>query len=647
MDVTQKIITQILTKCEKNGYNDYSTSLIHFIVQSIIISTYSGGGGGGGGNEHNSTNPVHDDSTSTTSNTAALSSQFSLLQADGSMNNSATLTPAQILNLIDQACQLLCQSNSPKLATVLMQNALLDLRQQIQLSQDDYLKTHLFKSEKLIDEIIKKKEEAEVFGDIVLFILHETRLLNDSTERIEKETMTALESVIPRNFIHSFITQDEEEKKNQLYDLWKIVWGIRLFNKASDKGGAGIHRLTIHDPQSFPPLMQQLEQHMDELAPLVDKYATVLQHVSSGKSSNADPDRLRQEYTNKRQIMAFLKQIHKQLNQMGQQSNDIQDAMLQTIDNVHQIVNQRTSVPKSTIYPLFINLAESWLSTDSIQNQFTQLEAMINELQKHSENTFDATDLDALAEESSENEHESEDPLSGESIESQSARGSQSAQRVQPDASVQPDLGGFDPIKLVSGAKLLRDGDPNVDYVHYMNRYYAFETEESVNKFLANPQRYLELVMETVTQESDLIHLLNLEERLPKSVHLPGDQNRKTKQMINVCLQTEVHPLDGYIDPKYEWSEWKLRKLALKFASLRNKRTHSTQTQYSHFRRDGESQVDSKAGQPLGARTKDQQTAKEKGTAPVQHFTYIKGLRSVGDKAENVTMHFDPMDKQQ
>jgi len=55
--------------------------------------------------------------------------------------------------------------------------------------------THNFKSEKLIEEIIQKRDENEVFGDIVIYILHETQMLDNTNELVEKETMTALESV--------------------------------------------------------------------------------------------------------------------------------------------------------------------------------------------------------------------------------------------------------------------------------------------------------------------------------------------------------------------------------------------------------------------------------------------------------------------
>lgn len=642
MDVTQKIVNQIQTKCSKKGFPGLSPSLIHFIVQSIIVSKYTGtylNSNINGSDLPNNPLNTSIDSVNVRNSTSPFPEEnaaikTNLLLADQSTDISV-LTPAQILNVIDESCEMLCQPNNPRLATVKMQNAVLSSVQTIRSKQNDAFKAHTFKSEKLVEEIIKKREEAEVFGDIVLFILHETRLLNNSTEKIEKETMTALESVIPRNFVHSFITQDQEEKKNQLYDLWKIVWGIRLFNKASNKGGAGIERLTLHDPALIAPLLSKMEEEIEATQPLIQKYETILEN-------NNRNSRLRQEFTNKRQYLAFLKKIHKQLNQLKINSNELEEAMKSTIDEIQDIVTQKTSVPKSTIYPLFIELAENWASTEDLNNQIFQLEEIFSVLYSHRDSFEISLNNPKFLQLQDQDDYDPEVQL--ESAKSNAA--ASEAKRIPATETIQPELAGFDPTTL-SSSKVPKEGSKKVDFVNYNNKYYSFESEDSVKKFIDHPQFYLEIAMQTVAKESELIHLLNLEDRLPKSVILSGDDKQKRKQMINIAMQTEVHPIDGYIDPKYEWSEWKLRKLALKFAKLRTKRTHSTQTSESHFRRSNETQVDSKEDQPVGTRTRDQQTRKETGTNPVQHFTYIKGLRSVGNNAQLVKMEFDPMDKEQ
>jgi hypothetical protein len=94
-------------------------------------------------------------------------------------------------------------------------------------------------------------------------------------------------------------------------------------------------------------------------------------------------------------------------------------------------------------------------------------------------------------------------------------------------------------------------------------------------------------------------------------------------------MQTELHPVEANIDKQYEWNEWELRRKALKLvcygnatsvktlsrlhlklsrvyptiqlffcrfvsqnqANLRSKKTHSTQTHESNYRRANETQV--------------------------------------------------------
>uniref|UniRef100_A0A8C5QV04 Cilia- and flagella-associated protein 206 n=1 Tax=Leptobrachium leishanense TaxID=445787 RepID=A0A8C5QV04_9ANUR len=59
----------------------------------------------------------------------------------------------------------------------------------------------------------------------------------------------------------------------------------------------------------------------------------------------------------------------------------------------------------------------------------------------------------------------------------------------------------------------------------------------------------------------------------------------------NSSTQTDTHILESNIVKSYEWNEWELRRKAIKLANLRQKVTHSMQTQSSHMRRENCSQV--------------------------------------------------------
>ena len=87
--------------------------------------------------------------------------------------------------------------------------------------------------------------------------------------------------------------------------------------------------------------------------------------------------------------------------------------------------------------------------------------------------------------------------------------------------------------------------------------------------------------------------------------------------------------MEKHIEPKYDWNEWSLRRKAIQLANLHTKRTHSTQTNQSHFRRESETQV----YLPKSGVT---QTATDRGTRPVVHLSYISGLRGHPDQEMSV-----------
>ena len=84
-----------------------------------------------------------------------------------------------------------------------------------------------------------------------------------------------------------------------------------------------------------------------------------------------------------------------------------------------------------------------------------------------------------------------------------------------------------------------------------------------------------------------------------------------------------------------QWNEWALRRRVLQLANLRQMRTHSTQTNLSHFRREQETQN----WLPKESFT---QTATQKGTTMPQKKMYVEGLRGPPDvrmKVVNVDLN--------
>ena len=103
--------------------------------------------------------------------------------------------------------------------------------------------------------------------------------------------------------------------------------------------------------------------------------------------------------------------------------------------------------------------------------------------------------------------------------------------------------------------------------------------------------------------------------------------------------QTDTHIKPSYIDKgifrrfyiendllclvlEYEWNEWEMRRKAIKLANLRKCVTHSTQTVFSNFKRENETQV---------YLPKDNwgQTKRDGDTSVPKLKTYYHGLRYI------------------
>jgi hypothetical protein len=92
--------------------------------------------------------------------------------------------------------------------------------------------------------------------------------------------------------------------------------------------------------------------------------------------------------------------------------------------------------------------------------------------------------------------------------------------------------------------------------------------------------------------------------------------------MADAGVATPVHFVERHIDPRYEFSEWALRRRAVRLANLRRCATHSAQTDASHFRRDMDTQV-------YPPREAETQTLHSAATNTERVVTYVTGVRGV------------------
>ena len=157
----------------------------------------------------------------------------------------------------------------------------------------------------------------------------------------------------------------------------------------------------------------------------------------------------------------------------------------------------------------------------------------------------------------------------------------------------------------------------------------GFSSPEALRAFAADPAAVLSGIDAAVIRQPLLAKLLG-RSGLHPSLQLQAVVEIMSGPLkVDFGCQTPVHFIEKNMDYSYEWNQWALRRRALALANLRQKRTHSTQSALSHFKRDGDTQV----WLPKEAQA---QTRVNKGQAMPKKLQYVAGLRGTPNTKMNV-----------
>ncbi|KAG8230716.1 hypothetical protein J437_LFUL010817 [Ladona fulva] len=96
---------------------------------------------------------------------------------------------------------------------------------------------------------------------------------------------------------------------------------------------------------------------------------------------------------------------------------------------------------------------------------------------------------------------------------------------------------------------------------------------------------------------------------------------QKIETRSDTEIQTELHPIESYIDRNYSWNEWDHRRKSLQLAYIRKCQTRSAQTGKSHWHEDVWMYVS------LPHKEKHSQTKKEEATNVPRPQRFPYGLR--------------------
>jgi len=192
---------------------------------------------------------------------------------------------------------------------------------------------------------------------------------------------------------------------------------------------------------------------------------------------------------------------------------------------------------------------------------------------------------------------------------------------------------GFCIVTLLRKEGLLINGRPNI-VTKFKDKYMVFNNHACVQDFIENPSGFIEEIKNYARRNPYIINLLNMTEEFPlvNLSNLFRDKDTVTYKyksssvLVDKEIQTVTHIHEnGYIDPNYVWNEWELKRQALQLADIMRKKTVSSQTILSHFRRENETQV-----YPL--KDSSVNTTVSKGTNLSIPKSYVTGLRKNDSK---------------
>lgn len=471
---------------------------------------------------------------------------------------------------------------------------------------------------------------------------------------VEREVAAALESVFPRLGLRSFVALTGAEKAAQLQELTGIVLGIRLFNMHQRKGGAGLPSV-IDAKMESDQLLDQLTKEAEEVSELCQDYSDLLVAFQSsqrtkqmGLVEEKEVQRTQCDLLYHRQYLCYLLNLQEDVSTSLEKLRKGQQQLREELMDLDALVGGRVSVPKEQVYPRFDALARcyrsAWKEVQTLESR-AKLQSVLLELRHRYFPTLSINARAALAKVArGDNVYDEnrEDPVDLDSIPGPDALDPSAAVRLTVEnyesfLNLPLDFQGFCVQSLVARKGLLVPGNPALGVVRYAGRYCVFSSERAMAEFCTEPDRFFAGVREACYRQPELIHLLRVHEDFPRSslqAILEKMSGQQSVMLADVACETPLHFQESYIDKSYEWNEWKLRQDALHVADIRRKTTSTTQTAFSHLRRENETQV----YLPKEVATS---TSTSRGTNPPRLKKYFVGLRGVPQPMQVAECRYD------
>lgn len=527
----------------------------------------------------------------------------------------------------------------------------------------------------ILEATAGSRDECELlYRKIVNYVLLFSALGDDTGLSVVRETTAALESVLPPVELGTFAALSPKQKRDQLRELTLIVTGIRLFNKSCGKGGASIPALGNELLEKAAELLGYIRMEMKRFSQLASLYAAIIME----RDDRPEDVRWLDALMNCRQYGTYLGLLQRDAAMLAGQVGELTRREKERTIALKATVQSRVAVPTGKVYPLFVDLAKAYRQLQEAAAFKDVLTAVLSELQPYTNNqaAFAADNQGLLGSatvppavkkvervlrnESNELTRQgfrqvgvmdTEDGA-GEADGGLGEAGALGGEAGAASLGVQPEAvavaqgrhggvtlltpetthgydwlalhnGGFCVTSASKAVPVVLPVDRSLGVLQYNGRCYGFAEAPQMAEFLMSMDTIVSNVVDNGKRFPELIELLQLHEYFTTDIQGElqlGPQGSSSAIKNNCAIQTETHPVESNIVKGYESNEWELRRRAIQLANIRQKKTHSTQTDKSNYRRETSTQV-------YPQKNAVTQTRRDASTSVPKPVTYIRGLR--------------------
>ncbi|KAL5510723.1 hypothetical protein EMCRGX_G006320 [Ephydatia muelleri] len=554
---------------------------------------------------------------------AAFMVKAAVLHPDNDFNVERTLLKDDVQKLIKTCVSQLMDSSSPSLDTIKMQvyfGMNYSTRAEFLQEHHHVLDTRLLPiMREISDTRARNREELDgLYRKIVSYVLLRSGLGSPTDIAVVREATAALQSVFPQMELGSFMALDKGEKEVQLKELTSIVTGIRLFNRECGKGGQGIDDLPSILRDAVQVTTQVAESELSKSLQISFESTAALLHImeTSLHPYSHMVGTIKKCLVNSRQHESIIQALKQDIVQCAKQLELTEQDFQAKMAALKATVQSKTAVPTSQVYPLFTALSQLWCKFQDEVNAADTLNTP--EFRSLVSSTAVLTD-EQRKKDSSEHRVDPDKHRRAEFLFPENTRDFEK---------IPLEMKGYCIYSLSAYDGLLLPANSSIGVLHYKGRYYAFSNKAAADGFAENPESHLAKAVECSKRSPELIYLLDMHTHFsgatPGKGGMKDDLIKSPVIKSDIGTQTDTHLMESNLVKSYEWNEWELRRKAIKLANLRQRITHSVQTELSHYTRENSTQV-------YLPKDSDTQTQRKQGSSVPNPSTYMAGLRGTAE----------------